>query len=64
MVKAKPGPRGFEWSAPRPLFANTSPGRAFNVTPQGDRILMIVPAANRSPNELTVVVHWHSMLHR
>jgi eukaryotic-like serine/threonine-protein kinase len=64
LVKAKPGSRGFEWSAPRPLFANTSPGRAFSVAPQGDRILMIVPAANRSPNELTVVVHWHSMLHR
>jgi Tol biopolymer transport system component len=51
-----------EWSSPRSLFPNPSPGRIFDAAPQGNRFLMMTPVAGAIRNEITVVVNWQAAL--
>lgn len=63
-VQTRPGGWQFEWSPPRRLFPNPTPGRGYDVSPRGDRFLMMAPADGRNRNELTVVVDWQAALRR
>jgi hypothetical protein len=36
--------------------------RAYDVTPDGDRFLVNVPAPSAVPRPITMVVHWQSLL--
>lgn len=54
----------FEWTSQRGLFLNPIPGSVYDVSPQGDRFLMMTPADGKNTNELTVIVNWHAALPR
>ena len=64
VLQARPGARQFEWTSPRQLFANPIPGQGYDVTAQGDRLLMMTPVNGQSRNELTVILNWQAALPR
>jgi hypothetical protein len=41
------------------LFDAGAPIRAFDVTPDGTRFLLNLPAAGSAPRSATMVVHWN-----
>jgi Tol biopolymer transport system component len=63
-VQTRPGGSQFEWSPPRRLFSHPMPGTPYDVTPRGDRFLMMTPAEGRNRNELTVIINWQAALRR
>jgi hypothetical protein len=39
-------------------------GRSFAVTPDGQRVVAIVPAADAAPPPATIVLNWHQSVAR
>ena len=56
------GARHFEWSSPRKLFSSPMAGRTYDVSPRGDRFLMMTPTEGQGRNQLTVIVNWQAGL--
>ncbi len=57
----------FQAAVPKPLFQSLLSGRypgrnLYVVSPDGQRFLMIVPAATAKPEPITVVVNWPALL--
>lgn len=53
----------FEASAPRDLFATPRPGGS-DVSRDGQRMLVNLPAAETAPNQRTLVLNWTAGLKR
>jgi Tol biopolymer transport system component/predicted Ser/Thr protein kinase len=67
-VRVESGTTSFRWETPRPLFQtglNAGAGnREYDVTPDGQRILINQPTADSSDSPITVMVNWPKVLQK
>ena len=65
-VDVTTGAGGFQAATLKPLFHQLLIGRTmrnvYDVSPDGQRFLMLVPAAQAKPEPITVVANWPALL--
>ena len=66
-VPVTPRSGAFEAGAPQPLFEvgrNPTPGTQYDVTADGQRFIVSVPARAEGASPLTLVLNWPALLQR